>query len=41
MITETMWSAFDLMIERINADPEYCWGDVVDLFDDTMQNKIP
>ena len=41
MITETMWSAFDLMIERINADPESCWGDVADVFDDTMQNKIP
>jgi len=32
MITETMWSEFDAMIERISADSGSCWGDVVDLF---------
>ncbi len=40
MITETMWGAFEEMIERISADPRACWGSVADLFDNTMQNKI-
>jgi peptidoglycan/xylan/chitin deacetylase (PgdA/CDA1 family) len=32
MITETMWTDFEAMIERISADPQAQWGDVVDLF---------
>jgi peptidoglycan/xylan/chitin deacetylase (PgdA/CDA1 family) len=41
MITETMWSSFEEMIRRISADPGSCWGDVADLFNETMHNKIP
>ncbi len=32
MVTEDMWNAFDKLIERISADPDSRWGDVVDLF---------
>ena len=36
MITQTMWSTFEEMIERISADPRACWGGVADLFDNTL-----
>ncbi len=39
LITETMWGAFEEMIERISTDPGACWGNVADLFDNTMQNQ--
>ena len=40
LITEAMWTAFENMIVRISNDPMARWGEVADLFDDTMQNKI-
>ena len=40
MITETMWSTFEGIIERVSADPGSHWSAVADLFDDTMRNKI-
>jgi peptidoglycan-N-acetylglucosamine deacetylase len=40
MITEAMWRAFEEILERISADPESNWGNVVDLFDGTMKNKV-
>ena len=36
LLTETMWRAFDKTIERISADPESRWGELVDLFDDSQ-----
>jgi peptidoglycan/xylan/chitin deacetylase (PgdA/CDA1 family) len=32
MINETMWRAFENMIERISADPYSSWVDIADLF---------
>ncbi len=32
MITEAMWDSFENIIQRISADPEACWGNIVDLF---------
>ena len=40
LITEAMWTAFENMTVRISNDPMARWGEVADLFDDTMQNKI-
>ena len=32
IINETMWQLFDARVERISADPDARWADVVDLF---------
>lgn len=34
MITETMWTDFEKMIERISQDPNTVWGNLPDLFSD-------
>jgi peptidoglycan-N-acetylglucosamine deacetylase len=33
MTSESMWHLFESTIEKINADPVSCWGDIPDLFD--------
>ena len=40
MITETMWTEFEGMIERISADSESRWGNLVDLFADTRRTRL-
>ncbi|MFZ4538928.1 polysaccharide deacetylase family protein, partial [Propionivibrio sp.] len=40
MITDSMWREFEEIIKRISADPDSCWGDVADLFDDEMCNAV-
>mgnify|MGYP003382362420 CR=1 FL=1 len=40
MITDSMWSTFDETIERISADPDSCWGEVADLFENETSTML-
>ena len=40
MITDSMWSTFEETIERISADPDSCWGEVADLFENETSTML-
>ncbi len=40
LITESMWDAFEKMVERISTDSAARWGDLADLFDSTSGKAV-